>query len=118
VPFQAKSPVVSNTFLEKQSAPDSSGNPTEQAHDEIVAHSGNSSKAPLTLALLIKSPCFTLYVCTLAIYCLSFVMTIFAFLNYQTMIKITLPDGSVKEFALGVTRWMLLKALVKDLPEM
>jgi threonyl-tRNA synthetase len=30
-------------------------------------------------------------------------MTIFAFLNYQTMIKITLPDGSVKEFALGVT---------------
>jgi threonyl-tRNA synthetase len=25
-------------------------------------------------------------------------MTIFAFLNYQTMIKITLPDGSVKEF--------------------
>jgi hypothetical protein len=34
------------------------------------------------------------------------------------MIKITLPDGSVKEFALGVTRWMLLKALVKDLPEM
>jgi threonyl-tRNA synthetase len=24
------------------------------------------------------------------------------------MIKITLPDGSVKEFALGVTRWMLL----------
>jgi hypothetical protein len=53
---------------------------------------------------------------TLAIY-LSFVMTIFAFLNYQTMIKITLPDGSVKEFALGVTP-MDVAALVKDLPEM
>ena len=35
------------------------------------------------------------------------------------MIKITLPDGSVKEFASGVTlRWRLLKALAKDLLEM
>jgi hypothetical protein len=33
------------------------------------------------------------------------------------MIKITLPDGSVKEFALGAPM-DVLKALVKDLPEM
>jgi hypothetical protein len=40
-----------------------------------------------------------------------FVMTIFAFLNYQTMIKITLPDGSVKEFALGVTPMDVAKSI-------
>jgi hypothetical protein len=38
-------------------------------------------------------------------------MTIFAFLNYQTMIKITLPDGSVKEFALGVTPMDVAKSI-------
>jgi hypothetical protein len=37
-------------------------------------------------------------------------MTIFAFLNYQTMIKITLPDGS-KEFALGVTPMDVAKSI-------
>jgi hypothetical protein len=48
---------------------------------------------------------------TNASYRLSFVMTIFAFLNYQTMIKITLPDGSVKEFALGVTPMDVAKSI-------
>jgi hypothetical protein len=34
------------------------------------------------------------------------------------MIKITLPDGSIKEYAEDVTPMELLKALVKVLPEM